>query len=255
MGIAAEEARGSQICRRSWSVNDIEYQPISWPIYILLLASLALVFGLIQFGILRYVSSRLGLSPKAVLPLFAGSLLGSYVNIPLAHLPNETILVNREIDYFGVRYLAPEIVDWPGTIIAINVGGAVIPIFLSLYLLAKNRIWGAGLIATACVAVICYALARPVPGVGISIPLIIPPLAASLAALAISWRDAAPLAYVSGALGTLIGADLFNLPNIRELGASIASIGGAGTFDGIFLTGIFAVILASLIGRISDRAG
>jgi uncharacterized membrane protein len=59
---------------------------------------------------------------------------------------------------------------------------------------------------------------------------------------------AAPLAYVSGSLGTLIGADLLNLPSLRSLGAPVASIGGAGTFDGIFLTGIIAVLLASLVG-------
>ncbi len=45
-------------------------------------------------------------------------------------------------------------------------------------------------------------------------------------------------------LGSLIGADLLNLKKIPELGTPIASIGGAGTFDGIFLTGIISVLLA-----------
>ena len=57
---------------------------------------------------------------------------------------------------------------------------------------------------------------------------------------------AAPLAYIAGSLGTLIGADLSNLGRVRGLGAPVASIGGAGTFDGIFLTGILAVLLACL---------
>jgi len=61
----------------------------------------------------------------------------------------------------------------------------------------------------------------------------------------LSREYAAPLAYISGCLGTLIGADLLNLRVMGELGASIASIGGAGTFDGVFLTGILAVLLAS----------
>jgi uncharacterized membrane protein len=51
------------------------------------------------------------------------------------------------------------------------------------------------------------------------------------------------VAYVSGVLGTLIGADLSNLGVIPKLGAPIASIGGAGTFDGVFLSGIIAVLL------------
>jgi len=58
-----------------------------------------------------------------------------------------------------------------------------------------------------------------------------------------------PLAYIAGSLGTLIGADLTNLDKVRGLGAPVASIGGAGTFDGIFLTGILAVLLASLYAR------
>jgi uncharacterized membrane protein len=45
-------------------------------------------------------------------------------------------------------------------------------------------------------------------------------------------------------LGTLIGADLMNLGSIQGLHAPVLSIGGAGTFDGVFLTGILAVLLA-----------
>jgi uncharacterized membrane protein len=63
------------------------------------------------------------------------------------------------------------------------------------------------------------------------------------------------LAYISGSLGTLIGADLLNLDKLQGLGAPIASIGGAGTFDGIFLTGIVAVLMASISSRASgDRS-
>jgi uncharacterized membrane protein len=42
----------------------------------------------------------------------------------------------------------------------------------------------------------------------------------------------------------LLGADLARLGEIRRMGAPVASIGGAGTFDGIFLTGLVAVLLA-----------
>jgi uncharacterized membrane protein len=56
------------------------------------------------------------------------------------------------------------------------------------------------------------------------------------------WAPAT--AYVAGTLGTLIGADILHLDKLRHLNAPVASIGGAGTFDGIFLTGILAVLLA-----------
>jgi uncharacterized membrane protein len=51
---------------------------------------------------------------------------------------------------------------------------------------------------------------------------------------------------VGGTMGTLIGADILNLDKISSLGAPVASIGGAGTFDGIFLTGILAVLVAGI---------
>jgi uncharacterized membrane protein len=134
-------------------------------------------------------------------------------------------------------------------VIAVNIGGAVIPGLMSLYLLIKNRLWGAGFLATACVTAICHWLARPIAGVGIALPVFVPVLTTAVVALLLSRRQAAPLAYISGSLGTLIGADLLNLGSLQGSGAPIASIGGAGTFDGIFLTGILAVLIASLSRR------
>ena len=73
-----------------------------------------------------------------------------------------------------------------------------------------------------------------------------PGILAGATGLVLSRRLAAPIAYVSGSLGVLIGADLMNLGKLQTMGASVASIGGAGTFDGVFLTGVIAVIIASL---------
>ena len=154
--------------------------------------------------------------------------------------------MGREVGYFGMRYVVPLVVDWPGTVIAVNVGGAVIPGLLSLYLLFKNDMWISGAIATAIVTAIVHMLAYPVEGVGIAVPVFVPPVVTALVALLIAREHAAALAYVAGSLGTLIGADLLNLDAVRGLGAPVASIGGAGTFDGIFLTGILAVLLAGI---------
>jgi uncharacterized membrane protein len=74
-------------------------------------------------------------------------------------------------------------------------------------------------------------------------------LTTAAVAILLSRSYAVPLAYISGSLGTLIGADLLNLDKLQGLGAPIASIGGAGTFDGIFLTGIVAVLVAGLSRR------
>jgi uncharacterized membrane protein len=99
------------------------------------------------------------------------------------------------------------------------------------------------LIGTAIVAVVTHAVARVVPGIGIAVPMLIPPLAAAAVGLVLSWRRAPPVAYVAGSMGTLIGADISNLGRIAELGAPLVSIGGAGTFDGVFLTGIIAGLI------------
>ena len=100
-----------------------------------------------------------------------------------------------------------------------------------------------GLLGVAIVSAIAYRLARPVPGVGIAIPLFVPPLVAAATGLLLAPDHAPALAYIAGTMGCLIGADLLNLHRLPGLGAPVASIGGAGTFDGIFFTGIIAVLL------------
>jgi len=153
------------------------------------------------------------------------------------------------IDFFGMRYQVPAATDWRGTVLALNVGGALIPVIMSIYLLFRWQFWWEGLLAIGMVAAVCFWLATPLPGLGIAIPTVAPAIATTVVALVLSRKHAAPLAYIAGSLGTLIGADLMNLDKIAELNAPVASIGGAGTFDGIFLTGIAAVLIASIRGR------
>jgi uncharacterized membrane protein len=199
--------------------------------------------------VLRYAYTRLGVSSGTALLLLFASLIGSYINIPVWEFPEREVQSGQEVTFFGIQYMVPVVVEWPGTVIALNVGGAVIPTLLSLYLLAKNDLWVRGIITTAIVTVIIHALAYPVQGVGIAVPIFVPPVATAIVAVLIAREHAAVLAYAGGSLGTLIGADLLNLGVVRGLGAPVASIGGAGTFDGIFLTGIVAVLLASFSRR------
>jgi len=227
-------------------MSQLHYLPLSPAFFAILVGAFVVLVTLIQIGILRYVYMRLGVSSRTAMFLLLGSLIGSYINIPVAELAEQRVLSGQQVDFFGMRYVVPVVVNWPGTVIAVNVGGALIPTLMSLYLLAKNRLWGLGFLATACVTAVCHWLAQPVPGVGIALPTFVPALAAAIVALLLSRRYAAPLAYVGGSLGTLIGADLLNLGRIQGLGAPVASIGGAGTFDGIFLTAILAVLIAGL---------
>ena len=199
-----------------------------------------------MIGALRHAYLSLGVSPGKAMLLLLASLIGSYFNIPIAALPPEQVESDKVIEFFGMQYTVPMVENLPGTVIAINVGGAVIPSIMSIYLLARRRLWVSGTIATVIVALVLHWLADPVPGVGIAVPIFIPAIVTAVVSLLLSRSDAAPLAYISGSLGTLIGADLTNLDKVAGLGAPVASIGGAGTFDGIFLTGILAVLLAGL---------
>ncbi|HWN50999.1 MAG TPA: DUF1614 domain-containing protein [Xanthobacteraceae bacterium] len=223
----------------------MNYFPLAWPFFAILVGVFLVVVVLIQINVLRYVYTRLGVSSGTALLLLFGSLIGSYINIPVARFPEREVQTAQDLSFFGMHYLVPVVVEWPGTVIAVNVGGAVIPTLLSLYLLVKNDLWIRGIVTTAIVAAIVHMLAYPVPGVGIAVPIFVPPVATAIVAVLIARQHAAALAYVGGSLGTLIGADLLNLDAVQGLGAPVASIGGAGTFDGIFLTGVMAVLLAS----------
>jgi len=126
-------------------------------------------------------------------------------------------------------------------VIAINVGGCIIPFVLVLYVLRRAPI-AKTITATAISSLIMYLLARPVPGLGVQIPIFIPPLVAVTLGYLFSPRNPVPVAYTSGVLGVIIGADLMNLCNLT--GGGVMSIGGAGVYDGIFLVGIISAFLA-----------
>lgn len=227
-------------------VSRLQYLPLALPHFSVLAVILVFLVAWIEVQVLRSAYLSMGLNPHAALLLLLASLGGSYFNIPVASLPEQQIVSGQEVWFYGVPYVIPEVISHPGTIIAVNVGGALIPGLLSLYLLVRNQLWASGIIGIAVVAAVCHWLATPVPGLGIALPVFVPPLTTAAVALVLSRRHAGALAYISGSLGTLIGADLLNLGKVQGLGAPVASIGGAGTFDGIFLTGILGVLLASI---------
>ncbi len=224
----------------------MHYLPLSPGSFSALVLVLFAVFVLIEVGLLRYAYIRLGLSSRVAALLLIASLGGSYFNVPVAQLSTEHVLAGRELNFFGMSYIVPVVVDWPGTVVAINIGGCLVPLLVSAYLLLKNRLWVKATIAVTVVALVTHWLAQPVPGLGIAEPVFGPVLTTAAVALALSRLDAPKLAYVGGSMGTLIGADLLNLPKVPGLGAPIVSIGGAGTFDGVFLTGILAVLFSAL---------
>jgi uncharacterized membrane protein len=204
---------------------------------------LVLLFILITVGAISYAFDKVGIHPESIFLLLLACLVGSYINIPLYRLRNEQLVTDQIIPFFGVRFRIPT-VGQRETVVAVNVGGAIIPSLIAIYLLAHTAYPLQALIAIAVVATVSKFMARHVAGVGIAVPAFIPPLLAALIALLLAPAQSPMVAYISGTLGVLIGADLLNLKNLAALRAPVVSIGGAGTFDGIFLTGIIAVLLA-----------
>ena len=226
--------------------SQVHYLPLTPGLFSILVVLFAGLIILIQLRILRYAYMRLGVGPGAALLLLFGSLIGSYFNIPITVLHASPVRSGQIVEFFGMRYIVPVVVSWPGTVLAVNVGGAIIPTLMSTYLIIRYQFWLKATLVTAAIAFVIHSMATPVPGIGIAVPVFAPVMTTAILAFILSREYAAPLAYIGGSMGTLIGADLLNLDKIGSLGAPVASIGGAGTFDGIFLTGILAVLLAGL---------
>jgi uncharacterized membrane protein len=226
--------------------SQVHYLPMTPGLFSILVILFAGLIIIVQLRILRYAYMRLGVSPGAALFLLFGSLIGSYFNIPITILPGATVQSGQVVDFYGMQYVVPYVTSWPGTVLAVNVGGAVIPTLMSAYLVLRYQLWLRAALVTVVVAAVMHSMATPVPGIGIAVPVFAPVVTTAIIAFILSREYAAPLAYIGGSMGTLVGADLLNLGNIGGLGAPVASIGGAGTFDGIFLTGILAVLLAGI---------
>jgi len=196
-------------------------------------------------GMIGEAFLRLGVSPSLIFWLLILTLLGSLINLPIYRYETREVMGERVISYFGMRFRVPRMEKTHGTTLAVNVGGALIPLALSLYLISKIDFGIALPILLLVVVLVVNRLARPVRGLGIGVPGLVPPLVAALGAyLLCPPQLRAPCAYIASTMGILIGADLMNLRLIGQLGAPVASIGGAGTFDAIFLSGIIAVLLS-----------
>ncbi|MHA1664927.1 MAG: DUF1614 domain-containing protein [Candidatus Njordarchaeales archaeon] len=217
-------------------------------IYLFMWSFLFLTYGLVfQLG--------LGLTSWQAFLIILFSLFGSVINIPIYHITSyRPVVKGVVVRLFWIDWVIPE-VTWEEnrTLIAVNLGGCIIPVALSMYIIYNLVIMEGLFILLSLIGAIVlnslliHSVAKPIPGLGIATPTLAPPLFTVLVTYILAPIDIGynifGFAYVVGTLGALIGADLMNLRKIPKLGAPIASIGGAGTFDGIFITGLFAIIL------------
>jgi len=169
-----------------------------------------------------------------------------------------SFLFSFSIIIFGYEISNIALFSYNGWIVGINMGGAIIPILISIYLILKKKIplkkVGIGVIV---VSIVTFFVTNPDPIKGIvsRFPYwLLPAFFACLASIFLLKKNfikGAPLAYISGTFGILIGADFFHLPMLlsyppTSLGTK-ALIGGAVLFDLIFVTGILGVIFYGTI--------
>jgi uncharacterized membrane protein len=201
---------------------------------LLLLVPLALLafaaFVFLFYKVMSFSFRKMGIPRHLVIPALVAILIGGFFNIPIWHNGSTTV--------------------------AVNVGGAIVPLLISFYLLRKAPLLKTAL-AIALVAAVSGLLAEVGADTGIRLHFgyMILPLTAVSLALILARRKAPQVAFISGTIGGIIGVDLIHLRELIDLGVPYMSIGGRGVFDGVFTTGIISAVLAGLLWRKKESEG
>ncbi len=219
------------------------YLPVSLLLFLLFLLLFPFIWIVLALDVVEVAVAKLGFSPNVAFLLLAAVLVGSTINIPLYKVESIVPVVPDFMDMWLQQFWGiPLHKVRQQTIIALNVGGGLIPVLLAIYELTRSDavaiFW-----VTVIVTIVSYFSAQIVPGIGIQMNALISPLTASISAVLIAEPLASSVAFAGGILGTLIGADLLHLKQIERMGPGVLSIGGAGVFDGIALCGLFALLL------------
>jgi len=232
-------------------VTPMSYRNFALPTFgallVLFFFMLVIFLPFMIIGLIGRALSNFGLSWGSFIIFLFVSLIGSTINLPVWRSKVASAVQTVEYVYFfGMRYPVPTTsTRFMESVISINFGGAIMPVLLSVYLLLMNpQAVVPSLAAIPIVSAILYFAAKPVRGVGIVTPLFIPPIVAAIVGIILGGFHSPVVAYVAGTIGCIVGADLLHLGSLDDMGAVNLSIGGAGTFDGIFLTGLLAALLA-----------
>lgn len=238
------------------------FRPISVLYYAILVFFLLTLLPYFTLFFREVLVRGLGLPPEAVGSFLLLSLVGSLFNVPLTEVRSVApIYTVRKVSFFGVTWRLPRVeMGVRRTLVTMNVGGALVPLLVSLILLGWSiprcspdplLTYLKASVVLAVVILVVYRSSRLIKGLGVATPAFIPPVTVALVTLIVHWLSPlscpTQIAYVGGTLGTLIGADLLNLHRISNLGVPMVSIGGAGTFDGVYTTGLVSVVLVLLL--------
>lgn len=225
----------------------------------LVAVALLCLVPLIWIEALHAALTRLHLSGPVAALAVVGILAGSLVNLPVWRKPVDSPQV---VEWTRVANETSAGEQWVPKIRAargepvlfVNLGGCLIPLIIALWearfvVAAGGQPLAALAVAVGLNVLASNRLARPLGNLGVGLPLWVSPvvsLAVSWALLGneagAEWRPA--VAFTSGVLGPLVGADLWHAWRTRGNWPRGLVLGGAGTFDGIVLSGILAALLA-----------
>lgn len=227
---------------------------------LIFLLALLFMFVFLPLSIVTEAFSRLGVTPVQGVLLLIAILLGRTVNIPV-YTSERLVMVSRTSSVEFLRNQLGghiQVEQQPENELrkqqfAVNLGGCIIPVLLSMMFMLRSSgelgdVGALGWIAlsTVVVAAAGYAMVKPDIMAGLRIPVFVPAIATLITVWLLVPKPIAPMAaYVSGSIGTILGACVAPLltPRIRNsIAAPVVSIGGSGTFGGIFLAGILAVV-------------
>ena len=227
--------------------------PLSVFAVIILVGLVILIIPLLVLGLIGAAFSRLGFSWITAIAVVLLMMLGSFVNIPLYRFKRDTVRISPDTTaVFGSGSPWPADPVWE-TLVSINLGGAILPVCISLCLLYQAvSITSTSLLVPVgtgilLVALVTFFATRPVPGVGLRVPLLIPALTALLMGMLLFGGAGIPatvMAFVSGTAGVLVGGNIAQLFRIKDLDVPFVSIGGAGTFGAVFICCILPALVA-----------
>lgn len=192
--------------------------------------TLVIVAVLIYFGVAQRILDRMRLTDKQALLFIAAVIAGSFINIPLMRSPVQ---------------------------LTINVGGALLPLLLSIWLIAKADETSEkirAVVASLLVTFTIYLGSRYLPyepeNMFLDPKLIYGLSAGIIAYLAGRSRRSA---FIGGVLGIIL-SDIVHMITIINAGIpGTVSIGGAGAFDVVMIAGIVAVMIAELVGETREK--
>ena len=218
--------------------------------FLLLMLFLFLLLPWLFLDLMLIALEKLGIAPLMAPLIVFVMFVGSLINIPVLREPVSTQIRHHPLSIWGFERYWPDMhKEVRERIIAVNVGGFLVPMLLVVHEVILIAFQHQEVLLPLIIAVlinifVCNLLAQPVPQIGITLPALLPGVIASISALILAPDLAPPVAFCAGVLGPVIGADLMYLNKIRETQVAMASIGGAGTFDGIVISGLLAVLLA-----------